>query len=106
MKTCATSCSRVTSAVRPVALRLQGIERQGADGRLAPHREREAQVRLDAETAAVLPVNGGLRRQLLQRRNDDHAAGQHLLSDPRVVLLAQRLGQVEDRPGRSRRGWA
>ena len=28
--------------VRPVALRLQGIEGQGADGRLAPDREREA----------------------------------------------------------------
>ena len=41
--------------VRPVALRPQGIEAQGADGRRASHREREGQIRLDPEQAAGSP---------------------------------------------------
>ena len=86
--------------VRPVALRPHGVEGQGADGRLAPHREREGQIRLDAEQAEVLPVDGGLLRQLLERRNRNAAAGQHFLLEPGEVLLAL------IRTGDSRSSWA
>ena len=37
----------------------------------------------------------GLRRQLLQRRDGNHAAGQYLLCGPGVLLLAHRLGRSQ-----------
>ena len=81
--------------VWPVALRPQRIEADEADGRLAAHGERQAQMRLDAVVAAVLAVDAGLRRELLQRGQGDHAAGQDLLPDPGELLLAQRLGRKQ-----------
>ena len=99
VKTCATSCSRLTTACRPVALRPQRVEADEADGRLAAHGERQAEMRLDAVVAAVLAVDGGLRRELLQRRQRDHAAGQDLLPDPGELLLVQRLGREQTLQG-------
>ena len=92
--------------VRPVALRPQGVEAQGANGRLAPHREREAQVRLDAEQAAALP---GRRRPppaappARKRRPCGRPA-----SAVRTRGSAPRASarKVADLPGRGRRGWA
>ena len=45
----------VHQALGPPALRPQGIEGQGAHGRLASHREREGQVRPDPGQAAASP---------------------------------------------------
>ena len=81
--------------VGPVALRAQGVESQGAYGGLTAHRERDAQGRLDAEPAAGLPVDGGLRGQVLDRGSGDQPAGQHLLDGPGVLLLAHRVGRTQ-----------
>ena len=78
-KICATSCSRFTSGSGQSRSRPQRIEAQGADGGLAPHRERDGQIRFDARYGGRFPVTGGLRRQLLQRRKGNDAAGQQLL---------------------------
>ena len=77
--------------IRPVALRQQRVESQDANGRRTPDRERDAQVRLDAETDGVLPVDGGFRGQLLRRGKANDAAVQHLACYPGVMLLAKRL---------------
>ena len=81
--------------VGPVALRAQGVESQGAYGGLTAHRERDAQGRLDAEPAAGVPIDGGLRGQVLDRGSGDQPAGQHLLDGPGVLLLAHRVGRTQ-----------
>jgi hypothetical protein len=53
--------------------RSRGVRAQNSN-RLTAHREREAQIRFDSQSAAVLPVEGGLWRHLLQRRNGHDAA--------------------------------
>ncbi len=80
---------------RPLALRPQGVEAQDADGAFAPHQKGEAQVRLDAEKAAALPVGGGLRRKIPGGGDHDASAGHHLLHKPGELILAQRLGRLE-----------
>ena len=82
--------------VRPVALRPQGIEAQGADGRLAPHREREGQIRLDAEEAA------GSRGRRRPPPGDPPAKttattrpASICCRRPGELLLAQRLGRLQ-----------
>ena len=78
--------------VRPIALLAQRVEAEGAHGPAPPHREGDGQVRLDAEEAAVLPIDGGLRRELLQRGVGHRAARSHLLGVPGELLLTNRLG--------------
>ena len=78
--------------LRPVARRPQGIERQRANVLPDSHRERKTQARLDAMSAPMLGVDGGLRRQLIRRRDGNRAAGEHLLEVPGAQLLPQRVG--------------
>ena len=81
--------------VRPIALRPHRVERQGAHGRLAPDRERDGQVRLDAAEPRGCPVDGSFRRHVPQRRQDDQPARQHLLHAPGVVLADVRVWRLE-----------
>ena len=81
--------------VRPVALRLQGVEAQSAEGLPAPQRERQAQNRLDAMQAAEFAVDCGLRRYVPKRRNGNRAAHQHLFLTPGDLLLAHRLRRAQ-----------
>ena len=78
--------------VRPLAGPAQGIPPDEADGSFASDRHGQAEMRLDAEVAALSRGDVGFRRELRQGRNGDHAATEDLLSDPGELLLMQRLG--------------
>ena len=99
VKTCATSWSRFTRASGQSRSACSVLRPSMPTGGSPPTEEREGQVRLDAEKAAVLPVDGGLRRQIVERGDHDPSAGRHLLRVPGELLLAQRLGRPETRLG-------
>ena len=100
--------------VRPVALRPDRVEGEGAHGGLGPDEERQHQGGLDAEKAGVVPIDGGLSRQVLHRGKGHHAPRQQLPPDPGELLLSQRpcsrqafqgvvrVGGCEDTRGRAR----
>ena len=91
--------------LRPVALRPQRVEGQRAHERLASHGERDGQVRLDAGDPRRLPVDRALRWHVVQGREDDDAAGQHLPQAPGVLQVDLRLrSPASTRAGRS--AWA
>ena len=97
----------VHDRVRPVALRLQGVEAQRRRRASSPPTsERERQVRLDAEKAAALPVDGGLRRQVLERGDDDPSAGQHLLRRTRGTDPGAAAREARGPAGRGSSAWA
>ena len=77
--------------VRPVARCLHGVEGESADRRLAAHRERDRQIRQDAEPDRALAVDRPLGRKRLARRQDHGAAGPDLTLHPGETLLADRL---------------
>ena len=85
--------------VRPVARCLQGVEGESADRGLTAHRERNRQIRKDAEPDRALAVDRPLGRKRLARRQDHGAAGPDLTLHPGETLLADRLAA----PGRLRR---
>ena len=77
--------------VRPVARYRHRVEGEGADRGRAAHRERNRQVRPDAETDGALAIDGPRGRKRLDRRQDHGAPGPQLALDPGEALLADRL---------------
>ena len=80
--------------VRPVAFCPQRIQAPGRRRRETSRRQRDGQIRPEPEQTGVLPVRDRLRRQCVRkRRQDDDAAGEHFLYDPRKLVLAHRRGR-------------
>ena len=93
-KICATSCSRFTSTVRPLAFLLQCTQSQDTKRRPSAHRERDGQIRLDTELAQGVRVAGGFRRQGADRSDLNDVPRQQFLFGPGVLVLGHPIGRL------------